>query len=736
MDTSTMEELQTAEQRNILDTITQLRKCGLDTILSLPQLVVCGDQSAGKSSLLEALTEIPFPRNDSLCTRFATEINLRCEPTEKLTIKVIPDSSLLADDKSTMEAFSTAISNFEELPSIMNAAKTVMGIAEIESTPGPAFSKAILRIDVEGPTRPHLTLVDIPGLIQSTTKGVTEADIETVAAITDHYIQQSRTICLAVISAQNDVANQGILRKVRKFDPEGKRTLGIITKPDKLPSGSKLEAEFLELAKNENVPLKLGWQVVKNRAYEESDFTAEQRAISEKAFFKDSVWESLNNDHVGVDNLRVRLSHLLLEHGKTELPRLSDDLEAFLQKSKDEIALLGDPRVTISECRTYLAQLSMACYDICKAGVQGIYEKEFFRLGWEEPFSLKYESSTRRLRAVVQFMNSGFAQEMRERGHKYKIGVSNGEAGGGYSSEKGGLFDEKTISDELARNALHSLGDKTVVLSKKDAMVWVRNRVLKSRGTELAGSFNPSVVAELFWEQSESWEGLAKSHVEGILQLCENFLRDILATHTTADVKDRFWRFLLVDELRKQRTSAFDELDQLIQDKNEYLVNYNHYFTDNLQRRRQQKAKEQLQGIFPEQLAPSKCNMGFHYARYDVANAFDKVVSALSQRTTADMDDFSCEEALDRLVSIYKVQEKVFVANVTTQVVERHVMKNLKDIFSPLRVINLPDSKITSIVLEPSSTKRQRLLLQDRIKRLEEGREIFRSAIRSSATSS
>ena len=69
----------------MLDVVDQIRKCVLESIIPLPQLVVCRDQSAGKSSILEALTKIPFPRNDNLCTRFATEIILRRAPVDSLS---------------------------------------------------------------------------------------------------------------------------------------------------------------------------------------------------------------------------------------------------------------------------------------------------------------------------------------------------------------------------------------------------------------------------------------------------------------------------------------------------------------------------------------------------------------------------------------------------------------------------------------------------------------------------
>jgi GTPase SAR1 family protein len=67
-------------------------------IVSLLQLVVCGDQPSGKSSVLEAITEIPFPRKENLCARLATEIVLRRAPTAPITTRVIPEKKRLKQE--------------------------------------------------------------------------------------------------------------------------------------------------------------------------------------------------------------------------------------------------------------------------------------------------------------------------------------------------------------------------------------------------------------------------------------------------------------------------------------------------------------------------------------------------------------------------------------------------------------------------------------------------------------
>ena len=644
--TSSLEDLQTEEQRRVLDTVADVRKCGLDSILSLPQLVVCGDQSAGKSSVLEALTEIPFPRNDNLCTRYATEIILRRATINSLTIKIIPDTSRPSAEQVALQNFKESITDFDELPRIMDVAKAAMD-ADGDPTAGSkpkAFSRDILSIEIEGPSRPQLTLVDIPGLIHAETKGVTKEDVQLVSQITDQYISRSRTICLAVVSASNDYSNQKILAKVREVDSDGARTLGIITKPDRLDAGSGSEAAFLGLARNEDVKFSLGWHVLKNRKYDERDYSLQERKAAEDYFFRTSNWKTLPDHCRGIDALRSRLSHLLFEHVKEELPKLRGDLENALLTATQELDILGDPRSKPSECKAYLSQLSLDYFQVCKAAVDGHYEGDYFISNTDKAFDLTSSPTIRRMRAVVQHMNAQFAENMRINGHKYQVDMS----------EQAGTPPQLTGVARLLQNRSISKSTSPQTLGRDEALAWAGRVLVRTRGRELVGNFNPLLVGELFWDQCSNWQSLARQYLDSVEGICNKFLNILLEDKCPKDIVSRLRHSLFQDALKARYDSALEELGRIMEDNKGYPINYNHYYTQTINERRQERQKASLAQCINDATKHEKLD-GCHSTHTSASVDVNRAIEAYSKGIDPNMENVSCEEALDCAFAIYEV---------------------------------------------------------------------------------
>jgi GTPase SAR1 family protein len=671
---SSLEDLQTEEQRNVLDTVARVRKCGLESEISLPQLVVCGAQSAGKSSVLEALTEIPFPRNEQLCTRFPTEIHLRRGPTTALTITVIPGKDRSEREKAAIKAFQHSTTDLAELPSIMDAAMDVMGITKS----GSGFSKDTLSIVSERPTNPQLTLVDIPGLIGTATKGTHDDDIPLVAAMTQHYISKPRTICLAVVSAAVDYATQDILKRVQDVDPKGVRTLGIITKPDRVDGAGSKQA-FLELARNQDIVFKLGWHVLKNRDPEETSAgtSLDQRKESETNWFKEHFMSALPTNMVGIDSLRRRLSLLLFQHVKRELPQLRLELEALLESAESELNLMGRKRATPQECKEYLSQLSLEFYEVTKSAVEGHYEGTYFHQGTEleQDFDISSPGTYCRTRAVVQYLNTEFSNKLRLQGHKYIFsakGTEGGESGDEdeetedqHISQSEGDYPMDGDGDEIESRSFSSSleGDehkmKPVRLNRDQALQWVHHLLVRTRGKELLGNFNPLLIGELFWEQSSKWEKLASAHVEQVAHVVSNFLQTLLKAKCASDVHDRVWESM-EEKLKTRKDEADRELQSIMEDLQSYPINYNHYYTDTIHKRRQERQKAILAACI-ERASSSTPVPGCQHNAQRMDIDLDKVVAAYSTRSEADMEKFSCEEALDCLFAIYKVGDLLYL---------------------------------------------------------------------------
>jgi hypothetical protein len=89
-----------------------------------------------------------------------------------------------------------------------------------------------------------------------------DEDVKLIQELVIDYMKNPRTIILAVITAKNDYANQIVLKHCQSIDPSGRRTLGVVTKPDTLTEGSANQRAWLDLAQNRDIFFELGWHMV------------------------------------------------------------------------------------------------------------------------------------------------------------------------------------------------------------------------------------------------------------------------------------------------------------------------------------------------------------------------------------------------------------------------------------------------------------------------------------------
>ncbi|KAK1961982.1 vacuolar sorting protein VPS1 [Colletotrichum sublineola] len=640
-----------------LNQIEKIRASEIGDLVDLPQLVVCGDQSAGKSSVLEGITGIPFPRQEGLCTRFPTEIVLR-HSNESLRAKAFirPHSGRSPEVAQTLRNYEREMKeDLSDLPIAIEEASKLMGIRGFtDSSNDPAFASDALRIEVTGPTGLQLSVVDLPGLISVANEEQSESDIEAVHAMVRSYLSSTRTIILAVVQASNDIANQGIIKITREYDPDGQRTVGIITKPDLINAGN--EDKLAKIAKNQgSIKLKHGFFLLKNPSPAEiKAWDAKlNRSELETKFFTLPGWKAQDLDitRVGIENLKVFLQELLDEHLEKEMPKVKVEIQRVLASKEDELEAMGPERRSLSDIRSFMTHLSMRYYTLAQAALEGNYHSS------DVHFFDKKNGT--RLRSLVHQQNGQFATAMRSRGHKRAI-----------------------INDTDAETCESSDGVNTQLMVTKDDMIWwIQQTYLQTRGRELPGNYGHVLLAELFHEQSGPWRQIAEDHISAVLD----------------------------GRLEKCRTCAFEELRKILLDEERHPITYNHYFTNNIQKARSDYHKSALMDAIHPILYSGDTKLDFKSYPADR----DLLVDVLQPKVNVNMDQQACEEALAGLNAYYKVAMMTFIDNVCKQVVERHILVPLPEIFCPTTVSQFSDDDLLRIGSEPETeiTRRQKLVM-------------------------
>ncbi|KAL4812499.1 P-loop containing nucleoside triphosphate hydrolase protein [Aspergillus spinulosporus] len=241
--------------------------------IPIPQLVVVGEQSSGKSSVLESIAQFRLPRGMGICTRFPIEVVLRRSDQWQLSMRIIPGSTSKGDQQAVaaMKAFHIVKNDFEARIDIIADIKEAAGIIgvpigeEAQGSRGLRYSDDVLRITHQGPELHDLTLINLPGLFNRVTGEQSEKDKMKVQDIVKRYVKEPKSIILLVCKGSNDYS---VNTAPNIIDTAAEhRTLGILTHLD---IRSNVE-QALKLYRGElEDKFKLGWHFHVNKHEEDS----------------------------------------------------------------------------------------------------------------------------------------------------------------------------------------------------------------------------------------------------------------------------------------------------------------------------------------------------------------------------------------------------------------------------------------------------------------------------------
>ncbi|KAG2429695.1 hypothetical protein HYH02_013953 [Chlamydomonas schloesseri] len=474
----------------VLGLANQLRALGVDSALQVPTLVIAGDQSSGKSSVVEAIAGVPLPRSDGTCTRCPTEVRMRAQPPHppppiqpqaggagaaespagpadgdsttgdaankggagrrtpwKCHIKLCRDydsDGKPLPKKPPEELFCTVADKAHVALGVSAAQAVLLNPRAAEAAPGGArafvppelggggagcqtgghkptyaeklralgtpasfelaFTPNKVVLEIDG-AEADLTIIDLPGIIHDHSQG--PHLVEVVKHMVKAALAPAHHIIAMALPAGLDPETQAIRLWAREADPDGHRSIGIITKPDTIPEDAHIGCSKLvrlvgarggaaSRAANSSAGaaaaaavqppaaaadggqhlLRLGYYVVKNPSQEQlaENITFEEARAAEARYFaghkhwRPAMAAPATAQRLGAKALRDGLSALLVERIEEQLPAMRTAAREQLDAVRAEVAALPPP---VEDARRELDALLWRVADTLAAHAQG-----------------------------------------------------------------------------------------------------------------------------------------------------------------------------------------------------------------------------------------------------------------------------------------------------------------------------------------------------------------------------
>ncbi|XP_051787956.1 dynamin-1-like protein isoform X2 [Erpetoichthys calabaricus] len=304
-------------------------------IIQLPQIAVVGTQSSGKSSVLESLVgKDLLPRGTGIVTRrplILQLVHVSSEDQQKATVEENGGDS--EEWGKFLHTKNKIYNDFDEIrQEIENETERISGNNK-------GISPEPIHLKIFSPHVVNLTLVDLPG-ITKVPVGDQPKDIEVqIRDLILRYISNPNCIILAVTAANTDMATSESLKVAREVDPDGRRTLAVITKLDLMDAGT----DAMDVLMGRVIPVKLGIIGVVNRSQLDiNNKKTVAEAIRDEYAFLQKKYPSLANRN-GTKYLAKTLNRLLMHHIRDCLPELKTRINVLAAQYQSLLSSYGEP---------------------------------------------------------------------------------------------------------------------------------------------------------------------------------------------------------------------------------------------------------------------------------------------------------------------------------------------------------------------------------------------------------
>ena len=299
--------------------------------LEMPRLVVVGTQSSGKSSLLNRLLSMDIlPVGKMMVTRTPLHIELQQSSPN--------NSSALIEFGHFQQSEWISEKKFNFTPPYPSSFQITQIQKEIEiqtnkkAGKNKNISSNPIYMKVVSPNVINLNLIDLPGLtmVACTDKGQ-PADIKhQIRELVKSYISSPRTLILSVMAARPDLEADMGLDLIKECDPDGSRTIGIITKVDLMNNENDI-SHYIQNNISKDLKLNYGYYAIKNRSHSQLKTISPIEAIkTEFAFFEQHpIYSKLSKDwkkRLGIVNVGLSMNEILIQNIKESIPDILKEI--------------------------------------------------------------------------------------------------------------------------------------------------------------------------------------------------------------------------------------------------------------------------------------------------------------------------------------------------------------------------------------------------------------------------